>query len=260
MKNIILLVCFPFVLCAQQDKFAIRVNAGWSGTFDETYYVTTLDWNGLQMVANGTARNITLLGNQIGGTAQQIADIFSGSNKPPMIVRDGDITYYNYQDKVVTEEKKRARSAAIAVGLEAGMYLKSVTVAGGIRTSKYKYIMPDVYGAVRVNPWWVYADMRSLISGFQYEYETYQTWLGLLSVGYTTGVDAGYPGIFTKFSEKRYEGFTLGFGSTVRTMFKKKFSKTHRDVSWLFEGFKQRKPPVDGLSQSGIRVSLSVSI
>jgi hypothetical protein len=260
MRNLILLLLLPTVMFSQQDKLAIRVTTGWNNTFDETYYVTTLDWNGLSMVANGTARNITLLGNQIGGAAAQIADIFTGSNKPPMIVKDGDVTYYNYQDKIITEELKRARSMAVSFGLEAGLYLRSVNAAFGIRTSKYKYIMPDLYADFRVSPWWVYADVKSLLTGFQYEYETYQTWLGLITVGYTAGIDAGYPGIFTKFAEKRYSGLTVGVGSTVRTKFKRKFEQVNRDVAWRIEGFKHRNAPKDGLSQSGIRVSVSVSI
>jgi hypothetical protein len=260
MKQFILLIVIPFQLAAQDKLFDIKFQAGWSNTFDETYYVTTLDWNGLSMVANGTARNITLLGNQIGGVAGQIADIFSGSNKPPMIVTDGDFTYYNYQDKVITEEKRYARSMSAIIGLEAGLYSKPVTLVAGVRNSKYKYVMPDVYTSIRVNPWWVYAKAKEVVTGFQYEYETYQTWLGLFSIGYTTGIDAGYPGFFTKFAEKKYSGLTLGLGSVVRTRFNKNSSQTHKDVSWLIEGFKQFNPPHEGLSQSGVRVSIGINI
>lgn len=262
MKHFKLLVFFftPFFLQAQDKLFDIKFNVGWSGTFDETYYVTTLDWNGLQMTANGTARNITLLGNQLGNVAGQIADVFSGSNKPPMIVIDGNTTYYNYQDRIITEEKRYARSMSLLVGLEAGMYSKPATLVMGIRNSKYKYIMPDLYTAVRVNPWWVYAKAKEVLTGFQYEYETYQTWLGLFSLGYTTGIDGGYPGIFTKFAEKKYSGMTLGVGSTVRTRVNKKFSQNHKDVSWLIEGFKQFNAPAEGLSQSNIRVTIGINI
>lgn len=250
MKYIITIASILFALTINaQSIFQIRGTAMVTSTFDDDYYQTTLDWNGLKLTAMGTAKNITNAANVVGGVAGQISEIFNSSNKPPVVVRDGDITYYNYQDKIITEEKKYVRSTSPTIGFEAGAYDELGSIAVGLRNSKYKYIAPDFYIDMKIRPMWVFAKGRDLITGFKYYRENdmpiHIKWLGLFGIGYQAGNDMGMPG-FLNFAEKTYQGITLSAGSQVKR------------VSWLIEGFFQVKP--SDLNQSNVRFGVAISI
>jgi hypothetical protein len=232
-----------------QQVMQIRGVGQVTAVFDQTYYQTTLDWNGLKMTAMGTAKNITNAANFVGGVAGQIGNIFNSTNQAPVIVTDGDVTYYNYQDKIITEEKKYVRGTSVTVGIEAGAYHKIGSIAAGLRNSKYKYIAPDFYLDAKVRPMWLFVKARDLFTGFTYFRENampvHVQWLGLFSLGYQAGNDMGMPG-FLNFAEKSYQGITIGVGDQIKR------------IAWTIEGFIETKP--SDLNQTNVRFGIAVKI
>lgn len=222
------------VVCAQ--GLGVKAVGALNYNFDRSYYQTTVDLNGLEAVAMGTADNLVNVGSDLANFfGQGYASIFKGEE--PTVVKEGNTTYYNYSDKVIKQELKYVREMCPVIGVEAGLYYVPASMAVGVRTSKYRYFAPDFYLDGKVRPYAAYEEITGN------DYHPYGILLRLISVGYTMGNDFGMPG-FLNFDDKAYKGFTLGLGSTIE------------NVSWQLEGFMQRGADKDALSQSNVRMSV----
>jgi hypothetical protein len=230
----------------KQKPFQLRAYAGFLGTFDYSYNQTSIDLNGVKLTAMGTADNLISITQQTGSVISQLQNIVSGHTSVTEVWKEGDVTYYRYGDDIITEEKKRARSASAIVGLEGGMFLRPISAAVGLRNSKYRYIAPDFYFRSKLSPWILFVQAREALSGFTYQYPDFYEWIGLFHFGYQAGWDGGMPG-FMNFDERAYKGFMLSLGSTVKR------------TTWSIEGFLQNGGKHMELNQSNLSVIIQHS-
>jgi len=224
-------------------QFGIRASAGAEYIFDNDYYQTTVDLNGLKAVTMGTADNLVNIGQDLRDLfGQNYAAIFKGDL--PEVVKEGSTTYYKYNDKLITEQLKQVRETSAQIGAEAGYFGKPVVVAIGVRNSKYRYFAPDFYGMAYVRPWEVFAAARGIISPFDHPEQFYDKLLSVFHIGYMAGNDFGMPG-FLNFGQKDYQGILFGISPTIN-----KFTIQ-------FQGFLQTKHKPDLINQSNFTAVVS---
>ena len=238
------IMAFLFVTCfASAQNFGFRAVAGGTYIFDDSYYQTTVDLNGLKAVTMGTADNLVNIGKDLRDLfGQNYASIFKGDL--PTVVKDGNTIYYNYNDKVITEQKKYVRETALQVGGEVGFFSAPLVLAAGLRNSKYRYIAPDFYATAAVRPWEVVALARGIISPFEQPEQFYDKLLSVFHVGYMAGNDMGTPG-FLNYGQKSYQGLTFGASPTINRF------------TIIIQGFYQLKHPANMLNQSHFSASVA---
>ena len=229
-------------LALQAQNFGFRLTAGATYLPDDSYYQTTVDLNGLKAVTMGTAENLVNIGSDLRDLfGQNYASIFKGDL--PTVVQDGNTTYYNYDDKVITQQKKYVRETVAQIGGEVGFYSQPFCISTGLRNSKYRYIAPDFYAAAMIRPWEIVAFARGIISPFDHPEQFYDKLLSVFHIGYMVGNDMGTPG-FLNFTQKNYQGLTFGASPTVD-----KFTVQ-------LQGFYQLKHPKNMINQSHISASV----
>lgn len=222
MKNVflfLLLCCWGALAHSQSNQrpedwqfFQTRIVMDGVMNYHTDHYKTTIDWNGVESVFEGSVQNIKNAGSNlvdnVGNAIGSIIGHGSNSQEPDVHENPDGSTRYDYGDKVLTEKKVRERRFApqLGIALDLTPWRRYVDAGASVRTGKYRYYKLDVCGYARAYPYALWGAARQLVTGYTADPEA--IWNAFF-IGAVAGNDSSYPGLIWP-KDKTYKGITLG--------------------------------------------------
>lgn len=230
MKNLFLVLFVTLLTTASfgqkpRDYKATKLGivAGTTMNLNRVHYKTTLDWNGIQSVFEGTAHNVITateqgvdeitevvnnVGSTIGGLFGNNSSSSSSNGDSEQVVENDNVTYYKYDDAVLKQEKVVERLLAPTVGVYYELRPWSESITAGVQATmgKYKTVGIDICGYAQVRPVVIFGKARELVTG----YELDDNPLNGFFLSFRGGTDTSYPGL-PFFSKKYYVGSGVGY-------------------------------------------------